>query len=71
MGYDARLMSAQFVKAYVKSNKNDWRDAEAICEAVGLPMMRYVPVKTVEQPSIQCLHRALSMAVRQRTALVN
>ena len=71
LGYDTRLMSAQFVKAYVKSNKNDWRDAEAICEAVGRPTMRYVPVKTVEQQSIQHLHRARSMAVSQRTALAN
>lgn len=71
LGYDARLMSAQFVKAYVKSNKNDWRDAEAICEAVGRPTMRYVPVKTVEQQSIQHLHRARARAVSERTALAN
>ena len=71
LGYDARLMSAQFVKAYVKSNKNDWRDAEAICEAVGRPTMRYVPVKTVEQQSLQHLHRARSLVVSQRTALAN
>ena len=71
MGYDARLMSAQFVKAYVKSNTNDWRDAEAICEAVGRPTMRFVLVKTVEQQSIQHLHRARSMAVSHRTALAN
>ena len=71
LGYDARLMSAQFVKAYVKSNKNDWRDAEAICEAVGRPTMRYVAVKTAEQQSVQHLHRARSLAVGQRTALAN
>ena len=71
LGYDARLMSAQFVKAYVKSNKNDWRDAEAICEAVGRPTMRYVAVKTVEQQGLQHLHRARSLAVGQRTALAN
>ena len=71
LGYDARLMSAQFVKAYVKSNKNDWRDAEANCEAVGRPTMRYVPVKTPEQQSVQHLHRARSLAVGQRTALAN
>ena len=70
-GYDARLMSAQFVRAYVKSNKNDWRDAEAICEAVGRPTMRFVPVKTVEQQGVQHLHRARSLVVRQRTALAN
>ena len=71
LGYDARLMSAQFVRPYVKSNKNDWRDAEAICEAVGRPTMRSVPVKTVEQQSVQHLHRARSLAVGQRTALAN
>ena len=71
LGHDARLMSAQFVRAYVKSNKNDWRDAEAICEAVGRPTMRYVPVKTVEQQSVQHLHRARSRAVSERTALAN
>jgi len=71
LGYDARLMSAQFVKAYVKSNKNDWRDAEAICEAVGRPTMRYVAVKTPEQQGLQHLHRARSLAVGQRTALAN
>ena len=71
LGYDARLMSAQFVKAYVKSNKNDWRDAEAICEAVGRPTMRYVAVKTAEQQGLQHLHRARSLAVGQRTALAN
>ena len=71
LGYDARLMSAQFVRAYVKSNKNDWRDAEALCEAVGRPTMRYVAVKTVEQQSLQHLHRARSLALRQRTALAN
>jgi len=71
LGYDARLMSAQFVKAYVKSNKNDWRDAEAICEAVGRPTMRYVAVKTAQQQGLQHLHRARSLAVGQRTALAN
>ena len=70
-GHDARLMSAQFVRAYVKSNRNDWRDAEALCEAVGRPTMRYVPVKTAERQGIQHLHRARSLAVGHRTALAN
>ncbi|MCY4560676.1 MAG: IS110 family transposase [Chloroflexi bacterium] len=71
MGHDARLMSPQFVKAYVKSNKNDFRDAEAICEAVSRPSMRFVPVKSVEQQDVQHLHRIRSQAVAHRTALVN
>ena len=71
MGHDARLMSPQFVKAYVKSNKNDFRDAEAICEAVSRPTMRFVPVKSVEQQDLQNLHRIRSQAVANRTALAN
>ena len=71
MGHDARLMSPQFVKAYVKSNKNDFRDAEAICEAVSRPTTRFVPVKSVEQQDLQHLHRIRSQAVAQRTALSN
>ena len=70
-GHDVRLMSPQFVKPYVKSNKNDVLDAEAICEAVTRPTMRFVPIKTVEQQEIQGLHRARELAVGQRTALVN
>jgi len=71
MGHDVRLMSPQFVKPYVKSNKNDMVDAEAICEAVQRPNMRFVPIKGVEQQDIQSLHRARSLAVSHRTALVN
>ena len=71
MGHDARMMSPQFVKAYVKSNKNDFRDAEAICEAVSRPTMRFVAVKSVEQQDLQHLHRIRSQAVAQRTALSN
>ena len=70
-GHDARVMSAQFVKPYVKSNKNDFRDAEAICEAVSRPTMRFVPVKSVEQQDLQHMHRIRSQAVAQRTAVVN
>jgi len=71
MGYEVRLMSPQFVKPYVKSNKNDEADAEAICEAVQRPNMRFVPIKSVEQQDIQSLHRARNMAIGQRTSLIN
>ena len=71
MGHDVRLISPQFVKPYVKSNKNDVADAEAICEAVQRPGMRFVPIKSVEQQDVQCIHRARSMAVSHRTAQAN
>lgn len=64
-------MSPQFVKPYVKSNKNDYLDAEAICEAVQRPNMRFVPIKSPEQQDIQSLHRARSLAISQRTAQIN
>lgn len=70
-GHDARLISPQFVKPYVKGNKNDANDAEAICEAVGRPNMRFVPVKSIEQQDIQMLHRIRSGLVKERTALSN
>ena len=70
-GHDVRMMSPQFVKPYVKSNKNDRNDAEAICEAVTRPAMRFVRPKTVEQQDIQSLYRIRSRLVGQRTALVN
>jgi transposase len=56
-GHDVRLIAPQFVKAYVKSAKNDARDAEAICEAVTRPTMRFVPIKRVEQQDLQALNR--------------
>ena len=71
LGHDARLMSPQFVKPYVKSNKNGFRDAEAICEAVSRMSMRFVPVKSIQQQDLQHLHRIRSQAVSQRTALAN
>ena len=71
LGHDARLISPQFVKPYVKGNKNDANDAEAICEAVGRPNMRFVPVKSIEQQDIQMLHRVRSGLVKERTALAN
>ncbi len=70
-GHDVRLMSPQFVKPYVKSNKNDRNNAEAICEAVTRPNMRFVRPKSVEQQDIQSLHRIRSRLVGRRTALVN
>jgi transposase len=71
LGHEVRLMPAQYVKAYVKRNKNDAADAEAICEAVQRPTMRFVPVKTAEQQAAQLLHRGREQLVRQRTMLVN
>ena len=71
LGHTVKLIAPQFVKPNVKGNKNDANDAEAICEAVGRPNMRFVPIKTVEQQNIQALHRIRSELVRQRTAKVN
>jgi transposase len=71
LGHEVRLMPAQYVKAYIKRNKNDAADAEAICEAVSRPTMRFVPVKTAEQQAAQLLHRGRERLVRQRTMLVN
>jgi transposase len=71
LGHDARLISPQFVKPYVKGHKNDANDAEAICEAVSRPAMRFVPIKSIEQQDIQMLHRVRSGVVKERTALAN
>lgn len=71
MGHTVKLMAPQFVKPYVKSNKNDAADAEAICEAVARPSMRFVPVKSVEQQSVLALHRARQGFVKARTAQAN
>ena len=70
-GHEVRLIAPQFVKPYVKSNKNDAADAEAICEAAQRPGMRFVAVKTVEQQDIQAIHRMRSLAVERRTAQIN
>jgi transposase len=70
-GHDVRLIAPQFIKAYVKSPKNDARDAEAICEAVTRPTMRFVPIKRVEQQDLQALHRVRERLIKARTALVN
>jgi transposase len=64
-------MPPQYVKAYVKRNKNDAADAAAICEAVKRPSMRFVPVKTIDQQSALLMHRARDLLIRQRTMLVN
>ena len=71
MGHTVKLMAPQFVKPYVKSNKNDANDAEAICEAVARPTMRFVAIKTIEQQDIQAVHRIRSELVQQRTAKGN
>jgi len=71
LGHDVRMMAPQFVKPYVKSGKNDANDAEAICEAVSRPSMRFVSVKTVEQQVMQAEHRIRARLIRSRTALSN
>jgi transposase len=70
-GHTVKLMAPQFVKPYVKSNKNDANDAEAICEAVARPSMRFVAIKTIAQQDIQAIHRIRSELVQQRTAKGN
>lgn len=71
LGHDARLMAPRFVAPYRKSGKNDGNDAEAICEAVARPNMRFVAVKSVEQQAILVLHRVRQAVVRERTGLIN
>lgn len=71
MGHEVRLIPPSYVKAYVKRGKSDALDAEAICEAVQRPTMRFVPAKTVEQQGILMAHRARSLLVRQRTMAAN
>jgi transposase len=70
-GHDVRLIAPPCVKAYVKSPKNDGRDAEAICEAVTRPTMRFVPIKRIAQQDLQALHRIRERLMKARTALVN
>lgn len=71
LGHTVRLIAPQFVKPYVKTNKNDAADAEAICEAVARPNMRFVPVKNVEQQAVLALHRVRQGFVKARTAQAN
>src|SRR4029434_352534 len=70
-GHEVKLMAPQYVKPYVKTNKNDMRDAEAIAEAVTRPSMHFVPIKSVAQQDIQALHRVRERLVGARTALIN
>lgn len=70
-GHTVKLMAPQYVKPYVKTNKNDARDAEGICEAVGRPSMRFVPIKTVQQQGVLAVHRARQSFVSARTAQAN
>src|SRR5215813_12231288 len=71
LGHTVRLMPPAYVKPYVKRQKNDSTDAEAICEAVTRPSMRFVPTKTVEQQGCLMLHRARHLFIRQQTAVIN
>ena len=71
LGHWVRLIPPQYVKPYVKRNKTDAADAEAICEAVGRSNMRFVPIKTLDQQGVLSLHRVRSLFVRQRTAAIN
>ena len=70
-GHTVKLMAPQYVKPYVKTNKNDVADAEAICEAVGRPNMRFVGIKTVDQQAILSVHRVRQGFVKARTAQAN
>lgn len=71
MGHTVKMMAPQFVKPYVKSNKNDANDAEGICEAVTRPNMKFVPVKKIEQQDVLLSHRARELVIKQRTAQAN
>lgn len=71
LGHDAKLLPAQFVRPYVKSNKNDAADAEAICEAMTRPTMRFVPIKEEKQQEVLVIHRVREMLIRQRTQVIN
>ena len=71
LGHDARLMPAKYVRPYSKGQKNDFRDAEAIAEAVQRPTMKFVATKTAEQLDLQALHRVRARLVSQRTGIIN
>src|SRR3712207_3926663 len=71
LGHDVKLIPAQFVKPFRKSHKNDFRDAEAIAEAVLRPTMRFVPTKTVEQLDLQALHRVRARLVDRKSTRLN
>jgi transposase len=71
MGHTVKIMAPQFVKPYVRANKNDRNDARAIAEAVTRPDMKFVPIKTIEQQDILLFHRARALVMKQRTAQAN
>jgi len=71
LGHEVRLMPPQYVRPYVKRNKNDSADAAAICEAMTRPTMRFVPVKSPEQQALLALHRMRELLVRQRSMLIS
>lgn len=71
LGHDVRMMPARYVRPFLKGQKNDFRDAEAIAEAVGRPRMRFVSTKSPEQLDLQALHRVRARLVRHRTAVIN
>jgi transposase len=70
-GHEVRLIPAQFVRPFVKSQKNDYMDAEAIAEAVQRPTMRFVPIKTEDQLDLQALHRVRDRLIFRRTSVIN
>lgn len=70
-GHDVKLIAPRFVKAYLKSNKNDFNDAAAIAEAVQRPTMRFVAVRSIEQVDLQAIHRVRDQLIRERTAVIN
>ena len=71
LGHEVKLLPPQYVKPYVKTNKNDYNDAEAICEAMSRPSMRFVGIKSVVRQDVQALHRIRSGFIQGRTRLVN
>jgi transposase len=71
LGHEVKLIAPQYVKPYVKGNKNDYNDAEAIAEAAQRPTMRFVPIKSIEQQDVQNFHRQRELIKKERTALVN
>src|SRR5438270_255903 len=70
-GHQVRLIPAQFVRPFVKSNKNDYLDAEAIAEAVQRRTMRFVPIKTTDQLDLQAIHRVRDRLISRRTSVIN
>ena len=71
LGHDARIMAPKFIVPYRKNQKNDGNDAEAICEAVGRPNMRFVPIKSAEQQALLVVHRVRSELVQSRGGLIS